>query len=378
MKIAYFDCQSGISGNMILGALLNAGFPLSYLKTELKKLLVSRYSLLVTNKKTSTYFNVKTKEEKHPRCLKDIIRIIKQSKLSSKIKKKSIQIFENLAEAESIVHGIPINKVHFHEIGAVDAIIDIVGAVIGLEYLGIEEIYSSPINTGSGKVKTTHGLLPVPAPATLEILKGVPIYDSGIKKELTTPTGASIIKTLAKGFGPLPRIKVSTIGIGAGSHDLLEQPNILRVIIGEKEIQAEHDAILQIEANIDDMNPKFYDRAITNIMKAGALDAYITPIRMKKQRNAVQLVALCKPEDKEKVLDSIFTETTSFGIRVFLVEREKLKKQIVKTKYGRIKFGKLGEKIKTMAIEPDDYIRLKNKVPVRKITTPLLSRCRPF
>ena len=252
------------------------------------------------------------------------------------------------------------------------------GAVIGLEYLGIEEIYSSPINTGSGKVKTTHGLLPVPAPATLEILKGVPIYDSGIKKELTTPTGASIIKTLAKGFGPLPRIKVSTIGIGAGSHDLLEQPNILRVIIGEKEIQAEHDAILQIEANIDDMNPKFYDRAITNIMKAGALDAYITPIRMKKQRNAVQLVALCKPEDKEKVLDSIFTETTSFGIRVFLVEREKLKKQIVKTKYGRIKFGKLGEKIKTMAIEPDDYIRLKNKVPVRKITTPLLSRCRPF
>ena len=341
MKIAYFDCSSGISGNMIIGALLNAGLPPSYLKTELKKLLITRYSLLVTNKKTSTYFNIKTKKEKKYRYLKDIIKIIKQSKLSPKIKQKSIQIFKTLAEAESIVHGIPINKVHFHEIGAIDTIIDIIGAVIGLEYLGIEEIYCSPINTGSGTIKVSHGLLPVPAPATLELLSGIPIYDSGIKKELTTPTGAAIIKTLAKGFDPIPRIKVSDIGIGAGSHDLTEQPNILRIIIGEKEIQSEHDAILQIEANIDDLNPKFYDRAIANIMEAGALDAYIMPIRMKKQRNAVQLVVLCKPEDKKKILDSIFTETTTFGIRIFLVEREKLKKQIVKTKYGRVKIGKM-------------------------------------
>ncbi|MFA4967879.1 MAG: nickel pincer cofactor biosynthesis protein LarC, partial [Candidatus Margulisiibacteriota bacterium] len=325
------------------------------------------YALRVTKTKKhgikGTYFNIKTKPSHQHRNLNDIKKIINKSKLSSNVKNKSAAIFENLAKVEAKVHSIPINKVHFHEIGAVDTIIDIVGALVGLEYFGIKEIYCSPINVGSGKVKTAHGILPIPAPATAELLKNVPIYDSSIKRELTTPTGAAIIKTLAKSFGPLPRIRVSEIGSGAGSYDLAEQPNLLRIIIGEKEIQSERDTILQMEANIDDMNPKFYDKAIAAIMKAGALDAYLAPIRMKKQRNAVQLIVLSDLKDKDRLIDAIFSETTTFGIRIFMVEREKLKKGIVRTKYGRVKVGKLDGKIKTMAIEPDDYIKLKNKVP---------------
>ena len=370
MKIVYFDCPSGISGNMIVGALLGAGLPLEYLKKELKKLPASRQGGRITNYELRTkedYFNVKVDGTQPFRNLNAVKKIINMSGLSRRIKQKSLEIFTNLAEAEAKVHGIPVNKVHFHEIGAVDTIIDIVGSVIGFEYLGIKEIYCSPINVGSGMVKTAHGMLSVPAPATAELLKGVPIYDSGIKKELATPTGAAIIKTLANSFGPLPRMIVSAIGYGSGSYDLKVQPNVLRLIIGEKDIQSERDAVLQLEANIDDMEPKFYDKAINAIMKAGALDAYLEPIRMKKQRNAVKLTVLCDLNDKDKLIDAVFSETTTFGIRIFMVEREKLKKSIVRTKYGRIKVGKLGEKIKTMAIEPDDYIRLKNKVPVSRI-----------
>lgn len=377
MRIAYFDCSSGISGNMIIGALIDAGFDPAYLKKELRKLQITsiksqtipKLQIKKTKKHNiaSIYFNVETKASHQHRNFSDIKKIINKSKLRPTIKKNSLKIFNALAEAESKVHGIPIDKVHFHEIGAVDTIIDVVGTLVGLEYFGIKEIYGSPINVGSGKVKTAHGMLPIPAPATAELLKNVPVYDSGIKRELTTPTGAAIIKTLAKSFGPLPRIRVLDIGSGAGSYDLKEQPNLLRLIIGEKEIQSERDAILQMEANIDDMNPKLYDRAITAIMKAGALDAYLLPIRMKKQRDAVQMIVLCELKDKDRIIDTIFTETTTFGIRIFIVEREKLAKSTVRTKYGRVKIGKLNGKTKTMAIEPDDYLRLKNKPPISRI-----------
>lgn len=384
MKIAYFDCPSGISGNMILGALIDAGLDRTYLKKELNKLRVAclpagtaHYALRITKIKkhniSGTCFNVKAKETKKPRSIKDILSIINKSKLNKKVKSLSSKIFRRLAEAEAKVHGIPINKVHFHEVGAVDSIIDIVGAVIGIDHLGIEEIYCSNINTGSGQVKTAHGTLPVPTPATLELLKGIPIYDSGIKKELTTPTGAAIISTLAKGFGPLLKIEVLTIGYGAGSYNLKKQPNLLRIIIGEKVLQTEKDSILQLEANIDDLNPKFYDKAIAAVMKAGALDVYIVPIRMKKKRNAIQLIALCDPKYKDKILDSVFSFTTTFGVRTFLVKRDKLKKKMLKTKYGRVKIGSLEGKVKTLAIEPDDYLAKKHKVPTSRIYKDLLS-----
>jgi len=378
MKIAYFDCPSGIAGNMILGALIDAGLPVEYLKEELKKLRISHLTPRISKVKKhgiqGTYFEVKIKKQKKHRRLKDILKFINQSRLSSRVKAQSTQVFKKLAEAESYVHGIPVNQVHFHEVGAVDSIVDIVGCAIGLEYFNIREIYCSPLNLGSGSVNTAHGRLPVPAPATLKLLKGIPVYNSGIKKELVTPTGAAIISTLAKLFGPLPRIKAEKIGFGAGSYNLKEQPNLLRIIIGEKEIQTERDAILQIEANIDDMNPQLYDQAIARLMKAGALDAYILPIRMKKQRNAVQLVVLCAPEKKEKILEAIFNYTTTLGTRAFLVEREILKRKVFKTKYGRIKVGKLESIIKTLALEPDDYLIKKQKPPVKQIYKSFIKR----
>jgi len=367
MKILYLDCSSGVSGNMLIGGLLNAGMDVEYLKKEIKKLHLSGYSFAFRKKLGGIYFNISLTKKQSVRKLSDIRQLINKSRLSPRIKRRSLATFAKLAEAESKVHGVPLNQVHFHELGAVDTIIDIVGCAIGLEYFGIAEVFSSPLNVGSGWIKTRHGLLPIPAPATAELLVGIPIYDSGIKKELVTPTGAAIVATLVKRFGPLPRLRVSSIGAGAGSYKLKEQPNLLRIYIGEKEFQAERDAILQIETNIDDMDPRYYDLAVAKLMKAGALDAYLLPLRMKKRRSAVQLIVLCMPDKKEEILEALFTYTTSLGTRIFLVEREKLKRKSFKTRYGRIKLGVLEGKPKSIALEPDDYSLLlkKHKFPTK-------------
>lgn len=376
MKTAYFECSSGISGNMILGSLLNAGVPLEHLKKELAKLHITRYSLLVTHKTSNairaSYVEVKTGKETHHRSLKDINRIIDKSHLINKIKILSKEIFSNLAKAEAKVHKCGINEIHFHEVGAVDAIIDIVGSVICLYYLGIEEVYCSPINVGSGTTLCAHGIIPIPGPATVELLKGIPIYDSGIKKELATPTGVAIISTLAKHFGPMPRIIVDKTGFGAGGYDLKVQPNFLKVIIGEKEFETEKDTILMIETNIDDMEPKLFDKTISSLMKAGAYDAYFEPIQMKKERAAVKLVMLCPIELKDSMLSLVFKKTTSFGVRTYLVQREKLGRHFKKidTKFGKvnIKIGTLGKRIMTVAPEYEDYKKLakKHHIPISK------------
>ncbi|HTY13992.1 MAG TPA: nickel pincer cofactor biosynthesis protein LarC [Candidatus Omnitrophota bacterium] len=367
MRVAYLDCSSGISGNMIIGALLDAGLPAAHLKKELSKLRITDHALWITKTRkngiASLYFEVKTGGKQPLRRLSDITRIIHRSSLSPSIKSKSSAIFRKLAEAEAKVHGIPVNKVHFHEIGAVDTIVDIVGTLVGLNYLGIKKLYCSPINLGSGTVKTAHGRLSVPAPATAALLKGIPAYGSQIKKELTTPTGAVIVSALVNGFGPLPRMTAERTGYGAGWHDLKQRPNLLRVTIGEMELETLKDAVLLIEANIDDMEPKLYDRAIAAIMGAGALDAYIAPIRMKKRRNAVKLTAICQPEDRERVMAAIFEKTTTFGARTYLVEREKLDRKIIRTKAGRVKLGRIGNKLMTAALEPDDYLKRKSRVP---------------
>lgn len=376
MKTAYFDCSSGIAGNMVLGALIDAGLDLNYLKKELNKLHVTHYSLHITKVKrsmtTSTLFNVKIKKDHRHRNLSDILSIIKKSKLSGEVKFLSSRIFKRLAQAEAKVHNVPINQIHFHEIGAVDAIIDIVGACIGLEMLGIEKAYSSPIPYGKGTIKHAHGILPIPAPATAELLKGVPTYGLDIKGELVTPTGAAIITTIASDFIDAPRIELERTGYGAGTKIYPKVPGTLRVFIGEAEIPAKKDAILQIEANIDDMDPKSYDKVIAKLMKAGALDAFITPIRMKKEREAINLVILCAPERKDKVLNSLFSCTTTLGARTFLVPREKLTRKIkkVKTKYGKVKvkIGLLGKELKTIAPEYEDYKRIakKHRIPIQK------------
>jgi uncharacterized protein (TIGR00299 family) protein len=350
MKIAYFDAPSGLSGNMIIGALLDAGLDFTYLKKELRKLRITNYELRITKTKkhglAGTYFNVDIKEAKHHRNLPDILQIIKRSRLSASVKKASSLIFRRLGAAEAKVHGVAVNKVHFHEVGAIDAIVDIVGACIGLEKLGIEKVFCSPLPNGRGKIVHAHGLLPNPAPAAAELLKGVPTFGTGIKGELVTPTGAAIITTLADSFGDLPRLEVSSIGYGAGSIDL-PIPNLLRVFIGEAPLPAEHDAILEIETNIDDMDPKLYDRVIAKLMKAGALDASVQPIRMKKQRAAVKLQILARPEDKDKLLDALFTETTTIGARVYLVQRAKLTRVI---RAGH-KISYLGTQVKTIKRE---------------------------
>lgn len=369
MKILYLDCSSGVSGNMFLGAFLSAGLSFEHFKKEIKKLNLSGYSFVLKKKKNGLYFNVKVTHKQPARNLSDIEQIIKKSQLDKDIKKISIGIFMKLAQAEAKVHGEPISHVHFHELGAVDTIIDIVGFAIGLKYFDIKEIFCSPLNVGSGWVMTSHGKLPIPAPATAELLKGIPIYDSGIKKELVTPTGAAIVATLVKRFVPLPRLKVETLGYGAGSYPLKEQPNLLRIYIGEKELQTEKDAILMLEANLDDMEPKRYDLAIAHLMKAGALDAYFESIRMKKQRNAVKLTVLAEPFKKDRLLEAIYQQTTTLGVRTYLVEREKLFRSFKKTKHGRVKIGKLEGKIKTISFEPDDYRKLlkKYRMPVSKV-----------
>jgi uncharacterized protein (TIGR00299 family) protein len=311
-----------------------------------------------------TYFNVDVKESKHHRSLQDILKIIKRSRLSASVKQASSLIFRRLAAAEAKVHGVPVNKVHFHEVGAVDAIVDIVGACLGLEKLGIEKIYCSPLPNGKGKIVHAHGLLPNPAPAAAELLKGVPSFGTGIKGELVTPTGAAIMTTLAESFGDLPRLEVASIGYGAGSLDL-PIPNLLRVFIGEAQIPAEKDAILNIETNLDDMSPGSFSKILNKLMRAGALDASVEQIYMKKERAGFKLSALCAPELRAKILEAVFDLTTTFGVRVYVTGREKLSRKFLKvrTKYGpaKTKLGYLGQKLKTIAPEYEDYKRIAAK-----------------
>ncbi len=376
MKIAYFDCSSGIAGNMIIGALIDSGLESDYLLKELRKLPIKGFRISITKVKRelikASLFDVIVKEDHHHRNLKDILKIINGSKLNKNVKTLSCRIFKRLAEAEAKVHGVPINKVHFHEVGAVDAIIDIVGSAIGFDKLGIERIYCSPIPHGKGTIRHAHGILPIPAPAAAELLKGAPTYGVNVKGELTTPTGAAIITTLAFGYGDFPRINLEMSGNGSGTLKFKGLANVLRIFIGEAELPTKKDTILQIEANIDDLDPRLYDKVIADIMKAGALDAYITPIRMKKERTAINLVALCAPAKKENILEAIFTLTTTFGVRTYLVARDKLSRKFVtaKTKYGKakVKLGFIGKELKTVAPEYEDYKRLaaKHHIPITK------------
>ena len=306
MKIAYFDCFSGISGDMILGALTDLSNDLTFIQGELKKLGLKGYSLSHRKVKRGVIETTKvdvagSKKLSSETNLNDILKIIKNSSLSEEIKNDSIKIFRRLAKAEAVVHGTTVNQVHFHEVGAIDSIVDIVGSVIGLHHLNISKIVSSPLNTGSGFVKCDHGTLPVPAPAVVELLKGFPCYSSGIQKELTTPTGAAIITTLADKFSPMPKLKVDKVGYGAGDAELKELPNALRIILGEPSSRREsREDLFVLETNIDDMNPEFYDLVMEKLFQAGAVDVFLTPIIMKKNRPATKLSILTYQQNIEK------------------------------------------------------------------------------
>ncbi|HXG30888.1 MAG TPA: nickel pincer cofactor biosynthesis protein LarC, partial [Thermodesulfobacteriota bacterium] len=320
-KIAYFDCFSGISGDMIIGSLIDAGLDIRELREELDKLGLSDYEIgAVRSVKcgiTATRFNVVSRDEVRHRNLADLNAIIDGSKMEEWIKAQAKGIFLRIGEAEARVHDLPISDVHFHEIGAIDTIVDVVGTLIGLKLLGIERVYCSYLNVGSGFVEFSHGRFPIPAPATAEILKGVPIYSTVGDAELVTPTGAAIITSLAEGFGHMPLMRTERIGYGAGARDL-DHPNVLRVFIGTPCGQegVREDAVSIIETNVDDMSPQFFECVMERLFEKGALDVYITNVLMKKNRPAFKLTVLSNPEDKDRIIETVFRETTTIGVRV--------------------------------------------------------------
>jgi pyridinium-3,5-bisthiocarboxylic acid mononucleotide nickel chelatase len=345
MKAAYFDCFSGISGDMTLGALVDAGCPLDLLRGKLEGLQVPGWEIssekVWKNGMAATYVRVKTEDTQKHRSLTTILGILEKSSLDARVKERASAVFRKLGEAEATVHDVPIEKIHFHEVGAVDAIVDIVGACIGFQELGFEAFACSALNVGGGTAKMAHGVLPVPAPATARLLMGKPTYSNGVQKELVTPTGAAIVATLCDSFGPQPVMKVSAIGYGAGTADLETQPNVLRVLAGEMSpsVDSHGGTIRVLEANLDDMNPQIFGYLLEKALAAGALDVFGVPVQMKKSRPGTLVTILCKPEDEQRFQEMLFAETTTLGVRSHLVERRALPREFVtvQTKYGEVR-----------------------------------------
>jgi uncharacterized protein (TIGR00299 family) protein len=388
MKLAYFDCFSGISGDMVLGALVDAGCPLEELRAGLARLGLGGWEISAEkvwkNGMAATYVRVQAADRQKHRSLSTILEILGKSALAAPVRERAAAIFQRLGEAEAKVHDVPIEKVHFHEVGAVDAIVDIVGAAIGFQALGIERFACSPLNLGSGTVKTAHGLLPVPAPATAELLRGRPTYSSGVERELVTPTGAAIVATLCEEFGPLPKMRVSAIGYGAGTADLPGQPNVVRLMVGET---AETGAaigtaeeVAVIEANLDDMNPQIYGYFLEKALGAGALDVFATPVQMKKNRPGTLLTLLCKPENADALMKLVFAETTTFGARTYRAERRVLPREwvTVQTEFGdvRVKVARANGKVLRAAPEYEDCRKLaaERDVPLQKVIAQAMKR----
>ncbi len=343
MKIAYFDCTAGISGDMILGALVDAGLPLETLRKELDKLGLHEFELRAQKVEkhgiSGTKVDVIAEEGHVHRHLKDVLNIINNSSVSDRAKKKAGDIFRRLAEAEAQVHGVSIEQVHFHEVGAVDAIVDVVGAVIGLDLLGIEAIYASTLRFGSGTTRGAHGAMPIPVPAVVALCKGLPARRTDIPFELVTPTGAAILTTLATSIGQPMTLRTETVGYGAGSRNLDQVPNLLRIEVGEQVTDLETDAPTLIETNIDDMNPEVYGYLVDRLLAEGARDAYLTPIIMKKGRPGIQLSVLADPDRVSPLTDLVLRETTTLGVRFSRVTRQMLPRtqETVETAYGPIR-----------------------------------------
>ena len=378
LRAAYFDCYSGISGDMILGALVDLGVDPGKIRKALKTLDLKGYKLKTGRVQRGLIAGTKvqvslTKSSHHPaRKYSDIKKLIADSDLSSTAKKNSLEIFKRIAQVEAAIHDTTMEKIHFHEIGAVDSIVDIVGGVVAIESLKLDKIYASPLNVGEGFVQCAHGCLPVPAPATLKLLQGIPVFSNGIKKELTTPTGAAMIGFYADKFGSLPAMKIVGDGYGAGDHIIAEMPNMLRVVLGEISAESDEELVL-IETNIDDMNPEFYDGTMESLFKAGALDVYLTPIIMKKSRPANKISVLSSETDRQAMTEILLHETSSFGVRYFRIGRTVLEREMktVNISWGsvRIKIGKFNGKVIQISPEYEDCkkIAYKEKVPVKQV-----------
>jgi uncharacterized protein (TIGR00299 family) protein len=377
MKIAYFDCFSGASGDMILGSLIDAGLSPRQLREELKKLRIPTVSLRVKKVLkgglSATQVIVEGKSEKRShRSLKEILTIVQRSRVGVEVKEKSEEIFRRIALVEAKIHHIPVEGVHFHELGGLDSIVDVVGAVWGIRKLGIEKICVSKVNVGAGFVKCEHGVLPIPAPATLSLMEGKPIYSSGVERELLTPTGAAVLTTLGSEFGSMPLMQVERVGYGAG-RDNLPHPNLLRLMIGTSGPVSGRERVDVIETNIDDMNPQFYDYLMERLLAMGVLEAFVTPILMKKTRPGHLLTVICSSAKLPSVVGFLLRETTTLGLRWHEEEREKTDREIQshQTKYGKIRFklARWEGKIVNLSPEYEDCkkLALEKNVPLKKV-----------
>ncbi len=383
MRIIYFDCFAGISGDMILGALVDLGIEREFLEGQLSKIGISGYELEFSKVDRSgisaSKVSVRTGHEHHHRHLSDILKIIDGAQLDGGIKARASEIFTLLAEAEAKVHDVPVERIHFHEVGAVDAIVDVIGACIGFQSLGIDRFFCSALHVGSGTVEMAHGRFPVPPPAVAELLKGAPIYSTEILGELVTPTGAAIVRTVSEGFGPMPVMRVTGTGYGAGSREYPRFPNVLRLLMGETADNSSDGRVLILETNIDDMSPQFTGYLMERALEMGALDCYFTPVQMKKNRPGVLISIICRPADRQPLTELLLLETTTLGVRFYETDRTALQRDsiTVDTIYGpiRVKIAKLnGKPIKVMP-EFDDCrnAALEHKAALRDVTASALA-----
>jgi len=387
MKTLYFDSFAGASGNMILGGLIELGVDKNELIRQLRKLEIADFSLEIETVDRSgisaTHVKVKVPRETSHRHLSEIEKIINGSSLTEDVKTRAVHIFTKLAEAEAKVHGIDVQDVHFHEVGAMDAIIDVVGACIGFELLNIKKFACSRIHVGSGFVRIAHGKYPIPPPAVTELLRGASIFSTAIEGELVTPTGAAIIASVCDCYGRIPEILVDGIGYGAGTREYEKFPNVLRLIIGETQHvqKASTDHLLLIETNIDDGSPQILGYIMERAFALGALDCWFTPIQMKKDRPATMLSVLCQPEKRGVLTELIFSETTTLGIRVRNVEREYLAREVVKihTEFGAVdvKVGRYNGKVVNIMPEFEQVrkLALENSVAFRIVRDAVFSKC---
>ena len=387
MRTLYFDCFAGASGNMILGALIGAGVDAGDLKAELRKMNLPHFDLEVEivdrSGISSTHLNVRVPHETKHRHLSDIERIVFDSGLSESVKSRSIAIFRRLAEAEARVHGISVEKVHFHEVGGLDAIIDVVGSCIGFEMLGIEHLVCSKIHLGSGFVEMEHGKFPVPPPAVAELLIDAPVYSTEIEGELITPTGAAVISTICSSYGVLPEMALESIAYGAGSRTYDKFPNALRILIGETADESPStvtEQLILLQTNIDDASPQILGFVMERAFELGANDCWFTPIQMKKNRPATMLSVLCSEEKKHQITELIYRETTSLGVREQPLLRDALTREIVQvnTEYGDldVKLGILDGKIVNAMPEYDQVQEAarEHSVPFSKVRDAALDK----
>jgi len=376
LRVCYFDCAAGISGDMVLGALLDAGLDVVALRRELGKLELPGWSIEPSIVRRAgvraTLAGVSAQEHHHHRHYSDIAAMVEASEISPRAKAMALAVFLRLGEAEAHVHGVSLEDVHFHEVGAIDSIVDIVGACVGLDLLGIQEVYGSALPWTRGRVKTDHGLLPIPAPATVELMRGWPVENVDAEGEWVTPTGAALLTGVAAGC-TMPSMLVECTGHGAGTRDSEGRPNVLRLIVGQSAAATEHDHVLEVKANLDDMNPEWIPRAIEAVLEAGALDAFVTPASMKKGRPAFVFTALCRESDRQPVAEAILRHTTSLGVRYHREERLKLRRETVtvETLWGpvRMKLGFLGDERVNAAPEYEDCRQVSERagVPLKDV-----------